>query len=247
MSISARRWHNPRWSWAVSVACVQCLLWAGLHAVAHMIMVRGSMWVHLQLRKYKSRLMNMIVGSGCADTGCFELQRHRWCYTTVVIALLLLTLLHTVLKLVVFIVVDLAFARWSWFRRRLLVVRLAPGELNGLALARGPARREKKKKKKGRWSTSMWKHRAHCHCCRRRWERAHCCWRCCCRWTSRLHHPLLHPRRPGGEQVVLANLNTPLPTNSNPFAARGLTGGGGFGGGRVVGGAARTGGGASGG
>jgi HlyD family secretion protein len=37
-----------------------------------------------------------------------------------------------------------------------------------------------------------------------------------------------------GEQVVLANLNTPLPTNSNPFAARGLTtGGGGFGGGRT--------------
>jgi HlyD family secretion protein len=34
-----------------------------------------------------------------------------------------------------------------------------------------------------------------------------------------------------GQQVVLANLNTPLPTNSNPFATRGLTtgGGGGFG------------------
>ena len=35
-----------------------------------------------------------------------------------------------------------------------------------------------------------------------------------------------------GEQVVLADLGTPLPTNTNPFAARGLTtGGGGFGGG----------------
>jgi trimeric autotransporter adhesin len=33
-----------------------------------------------------------------------------------------------------------------------------------------------------------------------------------------------------GEQVVLADLGTPLPTNTNPFAARGLTGGGGFGG-----------------
>jgi multidrug efflux pump subunit AcrA (membrane-fusion protein) len=32
-----------------------------------------------------------------------------------------------------------------------------------------------------------------------------------------------------GEQVVLANMSTPLPTNSNPFAARGLTGGGGGG------------------
>jgi HlyD family secretion protein len=37
-----------------------------------------------------------------------------------------------------------------------------------------------------------------------------------------------------GEQVVLADLSTPLPTNTNPFAARGLTGGGGgFGGGRT--------------
>jgi hypothetical protein len=36
-----------------------------------------------------------------------------------------------------------------------------------------------------------------------------------------------------GEQVVLANLSTPLPTNSNPFAARGLTGGGGGGFGAV--------------
>jgi HlyD family secretion protein len=37
-----------------------------------------------------------------------------------------------------------------------------------------------------------------------------------------------------GEQVVLADMNTPLPTNSNPFAARGLTtGGGGFVGGRT--------------
>jgi HlyD family secretion protein len=40
-----------------------------------------------------------------------------------------------------------------------------------------------------------------------------------------------------GEQVVLANMSTPLPTNSNPFATRGLTtGGGGFGGGRAGGG-----------
>ena len=32
-----------------------------------------------------------------------------------------------------------------------------------------------------------------------------------------------------GEQVVLADMSTPLPTNTNPFAARGLTtGGGGF-------------------
>jgi HlyD family secretion protein len=30
-----------------------------------------------------------------------------------------------------------------------------------------------------------------------------------------------------GEQVVLADISTPLPTNTNPFAARGLTGGGG--------------------
>jgi trimeric autotransporter adhesin len=37
-----------------------------------------------------------------------------------------------------------------------------------------------------------------------------------------------------GEQVVLADLSSPLPTNTNPFAARGLTtGGGGFGGGRT--------------
>ena len=37
-----------------------------------------------------------------------------------------------------------------------------------------------------------------------------------------------------GEQVVLADIGTPLPTNTNPFAARGLTtGGGGFGGGRT--------------
>ncbi len=37
-----------------------------------------------------------------------------------------------------------------------------------------------------------------------------------------------------GEHVVLANMSTPLPTNTNPFAARGLTtGGGGFGGGRT--------------
>jgi len=36
-----------------------------------------------------------------------------------------------------------------------------------------------------------------------------------------------------GEQVVLADMSTPLPTNTNPFAARGLTGGGGgFGAGR---------------
>jgi trimeric autotransporter adhesin len=48
-----------------------------------------------------------------------------------------------------------------------------------------------------------------------------------------------------GEQVVLADLSTPLPTNTNPFAARSLTtGGGGFGGGRGGGGA--TGGGARG-
>jgi hypothetical protein len=44
-----------------------------------------------------------------------------------------------------------------------------------------------------------------------------------------------------GEQVILADLSTPLPTNTNPFAARSLTtgGGGGFGGART-GGAART-------
>jgi trimeric autotransporter adhesin len=37
-----------------------------------------------------------------------------------------------------------------------------------------------------------------------------------------------------GEQVVLADMSSPLPTNTNPFAARGLTtGGGGFGGGRT--------------
>jgi HlyD family secretion protein len=36
-----------------------------------------------------------------------------------------------------------------------------------------------------------------------------------------------------GEQVVLADMSTPLPTNANPFAARGLTGGGGFGGARI--------------
>ena len=43
-----------------------------------------------------------------------------------------------------------------------------------------------------------------------------------------------------GEQVVLADLSTPLPTNTNPFATRGLTGGGGgFGGGRGAGGATR--------
>jgi trimeric autotransporter adhesin len=47
-----------------------------------------------------------------------------------------------------------------------------------------------------------------------------------------------------GDQVILADLSTPLPTNSNPFATRGLTtGGGGFGGGRGGGGA--TGGGAT--
>src|SRR6202020_3661589 len=45
-----------------------------------------------------------------------------------------------------------------------------------------------------------------------------------------------------GEQVVLADLSTPLPTNTNPFAARSLTtGGGGFGGARTGGGAARGG------
>ena len=57
-----------------------------------------------------------------------------------------------------------------------------------------------------------------------------------------------------GEQVVLANISTPLPTNSNPFAARGLTGGGGGfiavtgggGGGRTGGGGTRGGGGAGG-
>jgi trimeric autotransporter adhesin len=55
-----------------------------------------------------------------------------------------------------------------------------------------------------------------------------------------------------GEEVVLADLGTPLPTNSNPFATRGLTaGGGGFGGARGGGGAAgggvtRVGGGAGG-
>ena len=32
-----------------------------------------------------------------------------------------------------------------------------------------------------------------------------------------------------GEQVVLADLSTPLPTNTNPFASRTLTGGGGGG------------------
>jgi trimeric autotransporter adhesin len=44
-----------------------------------------------------------------------------------------------------------------------------------------------------------------------------------------------------GEQVVLADLSTPLPTNTNPFAARSLTtggGGGGFGGARTTGGGA---------
>jgi hypothetical protein len=47
-----------------------------------------------------------------------------------------------------------------------------------------------------------------------------------------------------GEQVVLADLGTPLPTNTNPFAARGLTtGGGGFGGGRTGTGTGTTGGG----
>lgn len=47
-----------------------------------------------------------------------------------------------------------------------------------------------------------------------------------------------------GEQVVLADMGTPLPTNANPFAARGLTtGGGGFGGGRT---GSRTAGGGSG-
>jgi hypothetical protein len=49
-----------------------------------------------------------------------------------------------------------------------------------------------------------------------------------------------------GEQVVLADMSTPLPTNTNPFAARGLTGGGGgFGAGRggtgVTGGRTTTG------
>jgi len=49
-----------------------------------------------------------------------------------------------------------------------------------------------------------------------------------------------------GEHVVLADMSTPLPTNTNLFAARGLTaGGGGFGGARPGGGAA--GGGAAGG
>jgi HlyD family secretion protein len=50
-----------------------------------------------------------------------------------------------------------------------------------------------------------------------------------------------------GDQVILANMSMPLPTNANPFAARGLTGGGGFGGGRGGGGAAGggTGGGAT--
>ena len=43
-----------------------------------------------------------------------------------------------------------------------------------------------------------------------------------------------------GEQVVLADMSTPLPTNTNPFAARSLTtgGGGGFGGARTAGGGA---------
>jgi hypothetical protein len=42
-----------------------------------------------------------------------------------------------------------------------------------------------------------------------------------------------------GEQVMLADLSTPLPTNTNPFASRSLTGGGGgFGGARTGGGAA---------
>jgi hypothetical protein len=43
-----------------------------------------------------------------------------------------------------------------------------------------------------------------------------------------------------GEQVVLADLSTPLPTNTNPFASRSLTGagGGGFGGTRTGGGGA---------
>jgi hypothetical protein len=43
-----------------------------------------------------------------------------------------------------------------------------------------------------------------------------------------------------GEQVVLADLSTPLPTNTNPFASRSLTGagGGGFGGARTGVGAA---------
>ena len=45
-----------------------------------------------------------------------------------------------------------------------------------------------------------------------------------------------------GEQVVLADMSTPLPTNTNPFAARGLTtGGGGFGGGRTGTGTGTTG------
>jgi hypothetical protein len=45
-----------------------------------------------------------------------------------------------------------------------------------------------------------------------------------------------------GEQVVLADLSSPLPTNTNPFAARGLTtGGGGFGGGRTGTGTGTTG------
>jgi hypothetical protein len=40
-----------------------------------------------------------------------------------------------------------------------------------------------------------------------------------------------------GVQVVLATMSTPLPTNSNPFSTRGLTGGGGgFGGGQTGGG-----------
>jgi hypothetical protein len=37
---------------------------------------------------------------------------------------------------------------------------------------------------------------------------------------------------------VLADLSTPLPTNTNPFASRSLTGGGGFGGARTGVGAA---------
>jgi multidrug efflux pump subunit AcrA (membrane-fusion protein) len=43
-----------------------------------------------------------------------------------------------------------------------------------------------------------------------------------------------------GEQVVLADMSSPLPTNTNPFAARGLTtGGGGFGGARTGAGTGR--------
>ena len=48
-----------------------------------------------------------------------------------------------------------------------------------------------------------------------------------------------------GEQVVLADLSTPLPTNTNPFASRSLTGAGGGGGFAGRGGTGTTGGGAA--